>query len=90
MTVAEEGRKGGREEKVLIGCCGGRKEMGLLGRFWRSNMFNEIIFYHCLNEKLYEKRNASLRRGAVRDGGRLKVKVKGHVIRSIIIITFCT
>ena len=26
-------RKGGREEKVLIGCGGGRVEMGLLERF---------------------------------------------------------
>ena len=53
-------------------------------------MFNEIIFYHCLNEKLYEKRNASLRRGAERDEERLKDKVKGHMTRSVmIIITFC-
>ena len=44
-------RKGGREEKVLIGCCGGREAMGLLGRYWSSNTFNEIAFYHCLNEK---------------------------------------
>ena len=39
------------ERRVLIGCCRGRKEMGLLGRFWRSNTFNEIAFDHCLNEK---------------------------------------
>ena len=31
-------RKGGREENVLTGCCGGRVEMGL-------------GFYHCLNEQ---------------------------------------
>ena len=40
-----------REEKVLIGCCRGRVEMGLLARFWRSNALNDIGFYHCLNEK---------------------------------------
>ena len=26
--------------------CGGREEIGLLARFWRSNALNEIRFYH--------------------------------------------
>ena len=34
---------GGREENVLIDCCGGRVEMGLLARFWRNNAVLIII-----------------------------------------------
>ena len=35
----------------MLGCCGGREEGGLLGRFSGSNVLNAIGIYHCLNEK---------------------------------------
>ena len=60
-------RKGGREEKVLVDWLlrrqGGNRSVGAVS----EDTFNEIAFYHCLNEKAYEKRNASLWRGAARD-----------------------
>ena len=56
--------EGGREENVLIGCCGERRVListyggrgsrvliGCCRGFWRSNALIEIGFYHCLNEK---------------------------------------
>ena len=46
-------REGGRESMILISCCGGREEIGQLGRCWRGNAFT-ISFY--LVEWVYVKK----------------------------------